>query len=432
MPVAAKQSRPQAITATEAAALVRSGDSLALSAGGALPRKFLEALETRAQELEDITVMHSRVIGDVSYLAPAFDGHFRQNTVLVSHEARTAVAEGRADYTPCYLSDWPRLIKDGTFPIDIAVAQLSPPDVDGNCSYGTYLFYVAAAREAATIFIAEINDQVPRTCGPHKVPYSEIDYVVDVSYPHTELSPRPVGPIEKQIGAHLAELIEDGATLQLGAGGVPDALAQFLMDKRHLGLHSEMISNGAIDLIQSGVIDNSKKTLNPGRSVISFMLGDRRLYDFVDGNDAIEMHPIDYTNDPSIICQNPKVVAINSAVQIDLTGQANAESLGTRQMSGVGGQVDFARGAARSPGGKFILAFPSTAKNDKISRIVPILDPGAAVTTPRNDIDYVVTEYGAVRLRGKSLRDRAHSLATIAHPDFRDTLLRHIHERRWS
>ncbi len=432
MPDTSKQTGPREITATEAAALVRSGDSLALSAGGALPRKFLEALETRAGELENVTVMHSRVIGDVSYLAPSFDGHLRQNTVLVSHDARTAVAEGRADYTPCYLYDWPRLIRDGTFPVDITVAQLSPPDEDGNCSYGSYLFYLPAAREAARIFIAEINDQVPRTSGPHKVPYSEIDYVIDVSYPHTELAPRAIGDVEKRIGAHLADMVEDGATLQLGAGGVPDALARFLTDKRHLGLHSEMISNGAIDLIQSGVIDNSMKTVSPGRSVISFMLGDRRLYDFVDGNDVIEMHPIDFTNDPAIIRQNPNVVAINSAVQIDLTGQANAESLGTRQLSGVGGQVDFARGAALSPGGKFILAFPSTAKDGAISRVVPILDPGAAVTTPRNDVDYVVTEFGAVRLRGKSLRDRARALASIAHPDFRDTLLRHICERRWS
>ena len=402
--------------------MVRSGSTLVLSAGGALPRKFLEALEVRSEELEDVTVMHSRVIGDVPYLAPAFDGHLRQNTVLVSHDARTAVAEGRADYTPCYLSDWPRLIRDGTFPVDIAVAQLSPPDENGNCSYGSYLFYMEAARAAAKVFIAEINDQVPRTFSPHTVPYSKIDYVLDVSYPHTELSPRAVGPIEKKIGAHLAELVEDGATLQIGAGGVPDALAQFLKNKRHLGLHSEMISDGAIELIQSGIIDNSKKKVSPGRSVISFMLGSQRLYDFVDGNEAIEMHPIDFTNDPTVIAQNPKVVAINSAIQIDLTGQANAESLGTKQLSGVGGQVDCARGAARSPGGKFILAFPSSAKEGKISRIVPILDPGAAVTTPRNDVDYVVTEYGIAKLLGKSRKQRVEELIAIAHPDFRAEL----------
>jgi len=232
-----------------------------------------------------------------------------------------------------------------------------------------------AARDAAKIFIAEINDQAPRTFGTYKVPYSEIDFVPDVSYPHTQLTPRTMGPIETQIGAHIAELVDDGATLQLGAGGVPDALAQFLVDKRHLGLHSEMISDGAIDLIESGVINNLLKVVSPGRSVISFMLGSQRLYDFVDGNEAIEMHPIDYTNDPSIIRQNPNVVAINSPGQIDLTGQSNAESIGTRQLSGVGGQVDFARGAALSPGGKFILAFPSTAKDDKIRVSCPSLIP---------------------------------------------------------
>jgi len=427
-----KHDCPRPITAEAAAAMVRSGDALVLSAGSALPRRFLEALEARADALNGVRITHSRVIGDLPYLAPSFSGHLRQNTVLVSHDARAAVAEGRADYTPCYLSDWPRLIRDGTFPVDIAVAQLSPPDEHGYCSYGTYLFYVEAARQAATIFVAEINDQVPWTNSPHNVHYSEIDYVIDVSYPHTELHPRKADPIADKIGAHLADLVEDGATLQLGAGGVPDALARFLVDKRHLGLHSEMMSDGTIDLIERGAIDNSRKAVCPGRSVVSFMLGSRRLYDFVDGNDAIEMHPIDFTNDPMVISQNPNVVAINSAIQIDLTGQANAESMGTRQFSGVGGQVDFARGAARSPGGKFILALPSTAKDGKVSRIVPTLDLGAAVTTPRSDVDYVITEYGTVRLRGKCLHERARALVSIAHPDYREMLLRHVHERKWA
>lgn len=426
-----KNKSPRPITAEAAAALVRSGDSLVLSAGSALPRRFLDALEARAEGLEGVTVMHSRVIGELSYLAPSFDGHLRQNTVLVSHDARQAVAEGRADYTPCYLSDWPRLIADGTFPVDICVAQVSPPDKDGYCSFGSYLFYIAAARRAATSFIAEINDQVPWTNSPHNVHYSEIDYVINVSYPHTELQPRKADPIADKIGAHLAELVEDGATLQLGAGGVPDALARHLAGKRHLGLHSEMMSDGTIDLIERGAIDNSRKVICPGRSVVSFMLGSRRLYDFVNGNDTIEMHPIDFTNDPSIISQNPNVVAVNSAIQIDVTGQATAESMGFRQFSGVGGQVDFARGAARSPGGKFILALPSTAKEGKVSRIVPALDPGAAVTTPRSDVDYVITEHGTVRLRGKSLRERAHALVSIAHPNFRDMLARHLRERNW-
>ena len=423
--------KPQRVAAAEAALLVRSGDSIVLGAGGALPRLFLDALLARASELDGVTLVHSRVLGTLPYLDPSFAGHLRQNTVLVSHDAREAVAEGRADYTPCHLSDWPRLLRDGSFRADIAVAQLSPPDEEGCCSYGSYLFYLAAAREAARIFVAEINDQVPRTFGPCKVPYREIDFAIPASYPHDELSPRRRGPVEERIGRHLAELVEDGATLQLGAGGVPDALAQFLVGKRRLGLHSEMISDGAIDLIEKGVIDNSEKAVCPGRSVISFMLGSRRLYRFADANEAIEMHPIDFTNDPAIIARNPKVVAINSALQIDLSGQANAESLGTRQLGGVGGQVDFARGAARSPGGKFILAFPSTAKEGRISRILPVLDRGAAVSTSRNDVDTVVTEYGVARLRGKSLRERARALAAIAHPDFREGLERHIHEMRW-
>ncbi len=427
-----KKDWPHPITAEAAAAMVRSGDSLVLSAGGALPRRFLEALEARTEVLKDVKVMHSRVIGQLSYLAPSFDGHLRQNTVLVSHDARQAVAEGRADYTPCYLSDWPRLIQDGTFPVDICVAQLSPPNKDGYCSYGTYLFYLGAARQAATIFIAEINDQVPWTNSPHNVHYSEIDYVIDVSYPHTELHSRKADPVADKIGAHLADLVEDGATLQLGAGGVPDALARHLVDKRHLGLHSEMMSDGTIDLIERGAIDNSRKAVCPGRSVVSFMLGSRRLYDFVNGNNTIEMHPIDFTNDPTIISKNPNVVAVNSAIQIDVTGQATAESMGFKQFSGVGGQVDFARGAARSPGGKFILALPSTAKDGKVSRIVPALDPGAAVTTPRSDVDYVITEYGTVRLRGKCLRERARALVSIAHPNYRDMLSRHLHERNWA
>ena len=301
-----KRDRPRPITAAAAAAMVRSGNSLVLSAGSALPRRFLEALEARAETLQNVRVMHSRVIGDLPYLAPRFDGHLRQNTVLVSHDARLAVAEGRADYTPCYLSDWPHLIRDGTFPVDIAVAQLSPPDENGYCSYGTYLFYVEAARQAAKIFVAEINDQVPWTYSPHNVHYSEIDYVIDVSYPHTELHLHKAGPVADKIGARVAELVDDGATLQLGAGGIPDAVARFLVDKRHLGLHSEMISDGAIELIERGAIDNSKKSVSPGRSVVSFMLGTHRLYDFVNGNDTIEMRPIDFTNDPMVISQNPK------------------------------------------------------------------------------------------------------------------------------
>ena len=421
--------QPKRITAEQAAALVRPGDHVVLGSGAGLPFRFVDALVDRVGDLRDVTVMHSRALGDIPYLGPGLSGSLRHNTFLVYGEARETVARGEADYTPCFLSQIPGLFRSGAFPADVVVAQLSPPDADGNYSYGTYHFYVEAARKAGKTVIAEINAQTPHTTSARMVPTAEIDYVVETDYPLPELNEPTISDVDERIGRNVADLIEDGATLQLGAGSIPDAIARFLGEKRHLGLHSEMISDGAIDLIESGVIDNSQKTIAPGRSVVSFVLGTRRLYDFIDRNPDVVFQPIDETNDPFVIAQNPKVVAVNAALQVDLTGQGNSESLGTRQLSGVGGQIDFARGAAGSPGGKFIIALPSTAKGGTISRIVPMLEAGAAVTASRSDIDYVVTEYGAARLRGRSLRERAHALAEIAHPDFRDRLVRHVHAR---
>jgi len=422
---------PERISAEAAAGLVRSGDHVVLGSGAGLPFRFVDALIARAGELRDVTVMHSRALGEIPYLAPGMSGALRHNTFLVYGDARDTVARGEADYTPCFLSQIPGLFRSGAFPADVVVAQLSPPDADGNCSYGTYHFYVEAARKAGKTVIGEINARTPHTTSERMVPLVELDYLVETDYPLPELTEPPISEVERRIGRNVAELIEDGATLQLGAGSIPDAIARFLGDKRHLGLHSEMISDGAVDLIEKGVIDNSRKAVLPGRSLVSFVLGTRRLYDFVDRNPDVVFRPIDETNDPFAIARNPKVVAVNAALQVDLTGQGNSESLGTRQLSGVGGQIDFARGAAGAPDGRFVIALPSTARGGTISRIVPVLEPGAAVTASRSDIDTVVTEFGAARLKGRSLRERAHALAGIAHPDFREGLLRHIRERNW-
>jgi len=422
---------PKKITADQAAALVKSGDHVVLGSGAGLPFRFVDALVARAGELRDVTLMHSRALGDIPYLAAGMAGSLRHNTFLVYGEARATVARGEADYTPCFLSQIPGLLRSGAFPADVAVAQLSPPDADGNCSYGTYHFYVEAALAAGKTVIGEINAQTPHTTSERMVRFDSLDYVFETDYPLPELSEPKISDVEERIGRNVADLIEDGATLQLGAGSIPDAIARFLGDKRHLGLHSEMISDGAIDLIEKGVIDNSRKTVLPGRSLVSFVLGTRRLYDFIDRNPDVVFRPIDETNDPFTIARNPKVVAVNAALQVDLTGQGNSESLGTYQLSGVGGQIDFARGAAGALDGRFVIALPSTAKGGAISRIVPVLEPGTAVTASRSDVDTVVTEYGAARLKGKSLRERAHALAAIAHPDFRDDLLRHIRERNW-
>ncbi|HUS14835.1 MAG TPA: acetyl-CoA hydrolase/transferase C-terminal domain-containing protein [Chloroflexia bacterium] len=409
-------------TAAEALRAVHSGQRVYIGGGCGEPLLLSQELVRRGEALHEVEVIQILTAGQAPYAAPELAGRFRVNALFIGSNVRAAVGEGRADFTPVFLSEIPRLFRAGHLPIDVALISLSPPDSHGYCSFGVEVGVTQAAVENARIVIAEINPHMPRVWGNSFIHLSRIDRCVLVDYPLPEMPQSSASPVYSQIGRHVADLVEDGATLQLGIGAIPDAVLPYLAEKRDLGIHSEMISDGIIGLIESGVITGRRKTLLPGKVVASFMLGTRRLYEFVHDNPVVELHPSDYTNDPFIISRNDKMVAINSALQIDLTGQVCADSIGTRFYSGVGGQADFMRGAARSPGGKPIIAVPATAMGGAVSRIVSTLEPGAGVTTTRNDVHYVVTEYGVADLYGKSVRQRARALIGIAHPDFRADL----------
>ena len=414
------------VTAEEAVRVVSSGDRIVLGHACGEPLTLPTALVGRAEELEKVEIVHMVAMGKALYCSPGMERHFRHNALFVGGTTRAAVNDRRADYTPCFFSEIPRLFKQNILPVDVAMIQVTPPDKFGYCSLGVSVDYTMAAAKSARCVIAEVNPNMPRTMGESYIHVLEIDYFVPTDLPLIELARPFIGPEEEAIGKNIAELVEDGSTLQLGIGAIPDAVLMFLKDKNDLGIHSEMFSDGVVELIEAGVVNCSKKTLHPGKAVVTFLMGTRRLYDFVDQNPMVEMHPVDYTNNSTIISQNDKITAINSALQVDLMGQVCADTIGTRQFSGVGGQVDFVRGASRSRGGKSIIALPSTAADGRISRIAVQLDPGAAVATSRNDVHFVVTEQGIADLRGKTLRQRAEALIAIAHPDFRGQLRRGI------
>ncbi|WP_415981524.1 acetyl-CoA hydrolase/transferase family protein, partial [Anaerostipes caccae] len=332
------------------------------------------------------------------------------------------------DVTPVYFSEVPELFRT-TLPVDAVFLNLSPPDEHGYCSFGISVDYSKPAAMEAELVIAQINPSMPRTLGDSFIHISDIDYIVEADTPLIELPPAGISEVERAIGKNCASLIEDGDTLQLGIGAIPDAVLGFLKEKKDLGIHSEMISDGIVELYEGGVITNRRKSLHAGKSIVTFLMGTRRLYDFADNNPAVELHPVDYVNDPYVIAQNERLVSVNSCVQVDLMGQVVSASMGRRQISGVGGQVDFVRGANMSRGGKSIMAMPSTAAEGRISKIVPVIGEGAAVTTSRYDADYIVTEYGAARLKGESLRNRAKKLIRIAHPDFRRMLAEEYEKR---
>jgi len=362
-------------------------------------------------------------MGKAEYTMSGMEKHFKHNALFVGGSTREAISSGRADFTPCFFSKVPELFENGDLPVDVAIIQVSTPDKHGYCSFGVSVDYTKTAAKCAKVVIAQVNNKMPRTMGDSFIHVSEIDYIVEVSQPIIELKLPKIGDIEKAIGEYCASLIEDGSTLQLGIGAIPDAVLLFLKDKKDLGIHSEMISDGVVELVEKGVITNKAKTIHPGKIIVTFLMGTKKLYDFVDNNPMVEMYGVDYVNNPIIISKNNKMVCINSAIQVDIMGQVNAETIGLTQFSGTGGQVDFIRGAAMAANGKSIIAMPSTASKGKVSRITPLLDVGAAVTTLRNEIDYVVTEYGIAKLKGKTLRDRARSLINIAHPDFRTSLV---------
>ncbi|NOQ39522.1 MAG: 4-hydroxybutyrate CoA-transferase, partial [Anaerolineales bacterium] len=376
----------------------------------------------RASELKDVEINQALTIGSADYVSPEMEGHIRVNTMFISHNIREAVQNGRADFTPVLLSEFPLLFKDKLLPLNVAFVHLSPPDPHGYCSYGLEVGLSKTPAESADIIIAEVNEQMPRTLGDSFIHVSAIDYIVPVDYPLPELPMGDGKPSDtvKKIAGYIAELIPDEATMQMGIGAIPDAVLNYLFDKKDLGIHTELFSDGVIDLVEAGVLTNSKKTLHPGKIVVGFILGTKRLYDWVHNNPLIEFLRTEYINDPFVISQNDRMVAVNSAIEIDLTGQICADSIGTKLYSGVGGQLDFIYGASRSKGGVPIIAVPSTAKD--FSRIVPTLKKGAGVVTTRNHIHYVVTEYGIADLYGKTIHQRAQSLIDVAHPQFREEL----------
>lgn len=423
--------RPLNLCSAETAVqAVQSGQRIFLTGNCSVPTMLVKALVERARELHDVEILQVLTLGSNEYARPEMEGHLRVNSMFISADVREAINDGRADFTPVFLSEIAGLYHTH-LPIDVAFIHVSPPDEHGYCSYGVEVGVTKAAAEAARVVIAQINPNMPRTLGDSFIHVSKIDYAVRVETPLPEIPRAQANPIQEAIARHVAGLIEDGSTLQTGIGGIPDAVLGFLTDRRNLGIHTELFSDGVVELVEAGVITNAAKTLHPGKIIAGFVLGTQRLYDFINDNPVVELHPTEYVNDPFRIAQNDKMVAINSALEVDLTGQVCADSIGHQFYSGVGGQVDFIRGAARSKGGKPIIALSSTAKNDTISRIVWELKPGAGVVTTRNDVHYVATEYGIASLHGKTVRERTRSLIDIAHPKFRAELEQKAYDMRY-
>lgn len=417
------------ITAAKSVELVQSGDRVFIHGSAATPVCLVEALQARYRELRDVELVSITTLGEVDFDKPEHRKSFFFNSLFVSEATRSVANSDRGDYIPIFLSQIPQLFRRQILPIDVALVQVSPPDEHGYCSLGTSIDIARAAVDTAKHVIAQINPLMPRTHGDGFIHISKISKMVwhEAVLPEVDYSSKVDG-IVSRIGSNVASLIEDGATLQLGIGSIPDQVLKNLNSHKNLGLHTEMFSDGVIDLIQSGVINNSRKRLNVGRSVTAFLVGTRRLYDFVDDNPSVRLMDISYVNDTSIIRQNPKVTAVNSAIEIDLTGQVCADSLGTYQFSGIGGQMDFIHGAALSEGGKPIIALPSQTTKG-ISRITPFLKEGAGVVTTRGHVHWVVTEYGIVDLFGKNLKQRAKALISISHPDHREVLDSAFHLR---
>ncbi|HET7685539.1 MAG TPA: acetyl-CoA hydrolase/transferase C-terminal domain-containing protein [Candidatus Limnocylindria bacterium] len=410
------------VSPLEAVAGIRSLQQVFVHGGAATPTALLEALVGRADELHDVGLIHFHTQGPAPHLAPEMAGHFRHRALFIGANAREAVNAGRADYVPVFLSDVPELFTCGVLPLDAALINVSPPDAHGYCSLGTSVDAALAATRAAKTVIAQVNAAMPRTLGDSFVHVDEIDLAVEVDQMPYEHLESPIGEVERRIGQYVAEMVPDGATLQMGIGSIPAAVGAALRDKRDLGVHTELFTDVVLDLVECGALTGARKEINRGKIVTAFMMGSQRLYRFVDDNPMVEMRPVDYTNDTSVIRRFRRMVAINSAIAVDLTGQVSADSIGTRFYSGVGGQMDFMRGAALSAEGRAIIALPSTAAGGTVSRISAVLAEGAGVVTSRAHVRTVVTEYGVAELFGRSIRERAAALIAIAHPDVRDQL----------
>lgn len=410
------------VSAEQAVRSIKSGQRVYLHGGAATPTRLVDALVARADELRDVEIVHLHTEAPAPYIAPGMEQSFRHNALFIGPNVRKAVQEGRADYTPVFLSEIPSLFqKGGVLELDAALIQVSPPDEQGICSLGVSIDCAFAALRNAGTVIAQVNPRMPRTAGS-PIPVSEIDLFVEADDPLPEYEIPPITPEADAIGRHVAELIDDEATIQTGIGAVPNAVLSYLTNHRRLGVHTEMFSDGVIPLIESGVITGTCKSIHEGVIVSAFVIGSERLYRFVDNNWRVEFHPVSYTNDVKVIASHDKMVAVNSALAVDLTGQVSADSLGTKFYSGIGGQVDFIRGAARSNGGVPIIALPATAKDGTLSRITPTLLEGSGVVTTRGDVHWVVTEFGARNLHGRTVRERARMLIDISHPQFQEEL----------
>ncbi len=416
------------VSSDEAVKAIKSGDKIIVQPGCGVPLNLLNAMVGRKDELRDVTLYHILVVGKLPYAEPGMEEHFKHKAFFIGANTRKAVNEGRAEFIPIFLSDVTLLFKKGIIVPDVALIHVSQPDEHGFCSYGVDVGNIKTPAEKAKTIIAQVNKQMPRTLGDSFIHINKINYFVEVNEPIQELAQVDpnCGPemlkVYDTIGQNIAGMIEAGSTLQMGIGAIPDSVMKYLKNSKDLGIHTEMFSDGVIELVEAGIINGEKKTLHSGKIIAGFVLGTKKSYDFIDNNPVIEFHRQEYVNNPFVIAQNKNMVAINSAIEIDLTGQVCSDSIGTRLFSGIGGQVDFIRGAAHSEGGKPIIALPSTTKDGKISRIVPMLQAGAGVVTSRGDVHYVVTEFGVVQLFGKSIRERAKALISIAHPSFRDEL----------
>ena len=414
----------------EAVSVVKSNDRIYVSGNAATPFGLMDALEKRKDELHNVELAHVLLFGDEPLSKPGMEGHFRHNSLFVGPADRAAVNAGKADYIPVFLYEIPSFFYKGLLPVDVAFMHLSPPDEHGFMSYGVECLASKGAAESAKIVVAQVNEKMPRALGDSFIHASRVSKIVEISKDLPELQPIPFTDVEKKISANVASLVEDGSTVQLGIGGIPNAALKAMFDRRDLGVHTEMVSDSIIEAIEAGVVTGSKKTLHTGKIIATFYLGTKKIYEFIDNNPVFETHPCNYTNHPYIIGQNEKMVAINSAIEVDLTGQVCSDSIGTRIYSGFGGQLDFIRGAAQSKGGKPIIALPSTAKGGKLSKIVSTLQVGAGVVTTRADVHYIATEHGVVSLHGKNLRQRAEALISIAHPDFRNVLEEEAKKRK--
>ncbi len=421
--------RDKVKTADAALRAVRPGHRLFIGSACAAPQKLVRALAE--MPVEDVEVAHLLTLGVAPYAQEALAGRFRANSFFISQNVREAVQLGRADYTPIFLSEIPSLLRSGRMPVDVALIQVTPPDEHGFCSLGVSVDITKAGAESARHVIAEVNPNMPRTLGDSFIPVSRLDALVEGDEPVYEFETTGESEIARRIAKNVADLVEDGSTIQVGYGGIPNAILRYLSDKKDLGVHTEVFSDGLIDLIEAGVVNNRRKTLHPHKVIASFAMGTRKLYDYIGDNPMFEFHPVDYTNDPFVIARNDRMVSINSALEVDLTGQVCADSFGYKFYSGIGGQLDFVRGAARSRDGKPVIVLKSTRDDEKYSRIVPVLSEGAGVVTSRGDVHYIVTEWGTAYLHGKSIRERALALISIAHPKFRTELFQQAKDQHY-